>query len=162
RPCRQSVPKAQRSGLCRSSDAKHCPERRSTCVRRSQPKVATPRRCIGVEPNVVVPLRRISSTRAIMKPLGEAQPKAASTYNAAADAYDAPANPFWDRFGRRTVERLQLESGARVLDVCCGSGASALAAAEIVGPEGSVVGVDLAEKLLQLARTKAADRGLKN
>jgi ubiquinone/menaquinone biosynthesis C-methylase UbiE len=49
-----------------------------------------------------------------------------------------------------------------VLDVCCGSGASAIPAAEAVGPAGSVLGLDLAERLLELARTKAAARGLGN
>ena len=93
---------------------------------------------------------------------GEAQARAAATYNAAADAYDDPANSFWGRFGRRTVERLELPAGARVLDVCCGSGASALPAAEHVGPAGHVLGVDLAAELLALARRKAAARGLAN
>ena len=91
-----------------------------------------------------------------------AQEKAAATYSAAADHYDDPANTFWERFGRRTIERLQLHSGERVLDVCCGSGASALPAAEVVGSEGSVMGIDLSEPLLQLARAKARDRGLQN
>jgi SAM-dependent methyltransferase len=49
-----------------------------------------------------------------------------------------------------------------VLDVCCGSGASAIPAAETVGLSGSVVGVDLAENLLELARAKANQRGLTN
>jgi ubiquinone/menaquinone biosynthesis C-methylase UbiE len=92
----------------------------------------------------------------------DAKAKAATTYNAAADFYDDPANSFWERFGRRTVERLQLPSGARVLDVCCGSGASAIPAAELVGPQGHVLGVDLAQNLLALARAKAAARGLQN
>ena len=92
----------------------------------------------------------------------DAKAKAATTYNAAADYYDDPANSFWERFGRATVERLQLPSGARVLDVCCGSGASALPAAEIVGPQGFVLGIDLAANLLELARMKAAKRGLMN
>jgi len=35
---------------------------------------------------------------------GEAQAKAAATYNAASDTYDSPANTFWAKFGRRTVE----------------------------------------------------------
>lgn len=88
--------------------------------------------------------------------------KAAITYNSAADFYDDPANSFWERFGRKTVERLQLKPGSRVLDVCCGSGASALPAAEIVGPSGSVIGIDLAERLLELGRKKAIQRGLTN
>ena len=33
------------------------------------------------------------------------------TYNAAADHYDHPALSFWDRFGKRTVERLSLVQG---------------------------------------------------
>jgi ubiquinone/menaquinone biosynthesis C-methylase UbiE len=88
--------------------------------------------------------------------------KAAAAYNAAADRYDDRANSFWERFGQATVERLRLERGSRVLDVCCGSGASALPAARIIGPEGSVLGIDLAEKLLERARAKAAERGLEN
>ena len=92
----------------------------------------------------------------------DAKRKAASTYNAASDFYDHPANTFWDRYGRRTVERLRLSPGERVLDVCCGSGASAIPAAEIVRPTGSVVGVDLADNLLALARSKARERGMSN
>lgn len=92
----------------------------------------------------------------------EARARARRTYNAAADAYDDPANSFWERFGRRTVERLHLHQSATVLDVCCGSGASALAAAAVVGPGGSVLGVDLAERLLENARAKARVRALAN
>jgi ubiquinone/menaquinone biosynthesis C-methylase UbiE len=91
----------------------------------------------------------------------EPKARAAATYNAAADFFDDAANTFWDRFGRATIERLGLRAGDRVLDVCCGSGASAIPAAEAVGPQGHVVGVDLAENLLALARAKAAARGLR-
>jgi len=90
------------------------------------------------------------------------QEKAEKTYNMAADLFDDAALGFWDRYGQRTVERLGLKPGMRVLDVCCGTGASALPAAEAVAATGSVVGVDLAEGLLALARGKAAERGLKN
>jgi ubiquinone/menaquinone biosynthesis C-methylase UbiE len=92
----------------------------------------------------------------------DAKARATATYNAAADSYDDTANSFWERFGRKTIERLHLHPGAHVLDVCCGSGASAIPAAEKVGPEGFVLGVDLAEKLLERARSKATKRGLHN
>jgi ubiquinone/menaquinone biosynthesis C-methylase UbiE len=91
-----------------------------------------------------------------------AQDRAAFTYNAAADFFDASPLSFWDYFGRRTIELASLASGSRVLDVCCGTGASALPAAEAVGPTGSVMGIDLAEQLLESARTKAIQRRLGN
>ncbi|HKA40497.1 MAG TPA: methyltransferase domain-containing protein [Burkholderiales bacterium] len=92
----------------------------------------------------------------------DAQARAAAAYNAAADRYDDPVNSFWERFGRGTIERLSLARGARVLDVCCGSGASAIPAADKVGPRGYVLGVDLAQNLIALARAKASARGLQN
>ena len=97
-----------------------------------------------------------------MTTLDDAKARAATTYNAAADFYDDPANSFWGHFGRQTVERLRLAPGAQVLDACCGAGASAIPAAEAVGPNGSVLGIDLAQNLLALARAKASARGLDN
>lgn len=92
--------------------------------------------------------------------LETAKLKAERTYNAAADTFDAEPLAFWDRYGQRSVERLRLRNGAHVLDVCCGTGASALPAAQAVGPEGRVIAVDLAEELLQLGRAKATAGGL--
>jgi ubiquinone/menaquinone biosynthesis C-methylase UbiE len=88
--------------------------------------------------------------------------KTAAAYNAASDTYDDEANSFWSRFGRRTVDRIGLKKGDRVLDVCCGSGASAIPAAQAVGDRGVVIGVDLAENLLDLATAKAKQNGLTN
>jgi ubiquinone/menaquinone biosynthesis C-methylase UbiE len=88
--------------------------------------------------------------------------KATTTYNAAADHFDDGPLAFWDRYGRRTIERLALQPGAAVLDVGCGSGASAIPIATKVGPRGHVIGVDLAERLLALARAKANERRLQN
>ncbi|WP_363345807.1 class I SAM-dependent methyltransferase [Methylocystis echinoides] len=97
-----------------------------------------------------------------MGELEKAKAKAAAAYNAAADYFDHPVSSFWHRFGRRTVERLGLRAGETVLDVCCGSGGSALPAAEAVGSQGKVVAVDLAERLVKLGETKARARGLRN
>ena len=92
----------------------------------------------------------------------DARNRASMTYNAAADTYDAAPLSFWDHFGSNTVERLHLRSGHQVLDVACGSGASAIPAAEAVAPAGTVKAIDLAENLLQLARAKALNRNLNN
>ena len=83
-----------------------------------------------------------------------ANAKAAMAYNAAADHFDHPVSSFWHRFGRRTIERLDLKAGERVLDVCSGSGGSALPAADRVGAEGYVVAADLAERLMSLQPPK--------
>ncbi|KAF2989301.1 class I SAM-dependent methyltransferase (plasmid) [Methylocystis sp. MJC1] len=97
-----------------------------------------------------------------MSELEEAKAKAAAAYNAAADHFDHPVSSFWHRFGQQTVERLGLREGETVLDVCCGSGGSALPAAEAVGPQGKVVAVDLAERLVALGAAKARAKGLGN
>src|SRR5712671_6676441 len=88
--------------------------------------------------------------------------KAAAAYNAAADHFDDEALGLWAKYGGRTVERLALQPGATVLDGGCGTGASAIPAAEQGGPEGKVIAVDLAERLLENARRKAATLKLEN
>jgi ubiquinone/menaquinone biosynthesis C-methylase UbiE len=50
----------------------------------------------------------------------------------------------------------------RVLDIASGSGEPALPAAEVIGPKGSVLGTDLSEEMLAVAREKARARGLSN
>lgn len=95
-------------------------------------------------------------------PLKKAKEKAAASYNAAADHFDDEPLSFWDLIGERTVTNLKLQAGAKVLDVGCGTGASALPAAQVVGKDGFVVGVDLAARLLDRARSKAMAGNLDN
>lgn len=91
-----------------------------------------------------------------------AKTKAAMTYNAAADHFDHPVSSFWHCFGRRTIERIGLEKGEWILDVCSGSGGSALPASERVGSTGKVIAVDLADQLIALAEAKATAKQLEN
>lgn len=60
------------------------------------------------------------------------------------------------------MERLGLRPGQQVLDLCCGSGESALAAANAVGPSGRVLAIDAAAPMLRLAVAKATAAGLTN
>jgi SAM-dependent methyltransferase len=62
----------------------------------------------------------------------------------------------------RLLERIGVAPGARCLDVGCGGGDVAMALARMAGPDGAVVGVDIDEVKLELARYEAADAGLEN
>jgi ubiquinone/menaquinone biosynthesis C-methylase UbiE len=92
----------------------------------------------------------------------EATRRAERTYTSAADRFTAPQLSFWDRWGSETVARLGLRPGGQVLDLCSGAGASAIPAAHAVGPSGRVVGVDVSQALLDLARARADGEGLGN
>ena len=54
----------------------------------------------------------------------------------------------------------RLRSGERVLDVACGTGIIARLAAERVGPDGSVVGVDVAPDMIEVARSVSLPAGI--
>jgi len=56
--------------------------------------------------------------------------------------------------GERAITSLLPRAGARVVDLGCGFGDTALELARRVGPTGSVVGVDAAERYLDIARTE--------
>lgn len=57
------------------------------------------------------------------------------------------------------VDRVGLRRGERVLDVACGTGVAARAAAERVGRTGRVAGIDINAAMLGIARTLPAGAG---
>lgn len=60
------------------------------------------------------------------------------------------------------IKRGALKPGQHVLDLGTGTGTVAIAAARLVGPDGSVTAVDISPQMLMLARRQVADVGLKN
>lgn len=60
----------------------------------------------------------------------------------------------YETFTRQALQEAGLERGMRVLDVGTGTGAVATLAAEIVGPEGSVIGVDRMPEVLEVANER--------
>ncbi len=68
----------------------------------------------------------------------------------------------WRVWQRRFARVLAVKSGQRALDVACGTGDLTRMLAERVGPTGHVVGIDLSERMLEVARGKLAGAGLGN
>ena len=63
------------------------------------------------------------------------------------------------RWRRAAARATRLRPGMRALDVACGSGTLTRELARIVGPNGSVIGVDLADGMLALARGRGVPDG---
>jgi SAM-dependent methyltransferase len=61
--------------------------------------------------------------------------------------------------GAALLARAGYQPGERVLDLGCGGGATTLAIAEAVGPEGTALGLDIAPMLIAAARQRAAEAG---
>ena len=60
------------------------------------------------------------------------------------------------------LNRSGLTPGMRVLDIGCGTGASTIAAAHHVSPDGHALGIDISNGFLERARNRAQAKGLKN
>jgi ubiquinone/menaquinone biosynthesis C-methylase UbiE len=73
--------------------------------------------------------------------------KAAAEYEASWRSQLAPAQG-------RLLALANLRAGERVLDIACGTGLVSFAAAAIVGGAGAVLGTDLSEKMIEIARDR--------
>lgn len=71
-------------------------------------------------------------------------------------------NDFRYRLANPLVELAQLQSGQKILDVATGTGIVAIAAAQIVGNKGKVIGVDISSGMLSQAQQKAETASLQN
>jgi SAM-dependent methyltransferase len=58
------------------------------------------------------------------------------------------------------LDSAALAPGERVLDLACGTGLVTLPAAVAVGPSGQVIGVDIADRMVEALRQRAAAAGL--
>lgn len=81
----------------------------------------------------------------------------AGVFDRAAATYDQVGVEYFGPIGRLLVARTAPQPGERVLDVGCGRGATAMPAAEAVGPTGSVVATDLAPGMVDAVRAAAAE-----
>ena len=62
----------------------------------------------------------------------------------------------------KLVRCVDLSEGETILDVATGTAIVAIAAAQIIGTKGKVIGVDISPVMLSQAREKIADKGINN
>ncbi|WP_280462584.1 class I SAM-dependent methyltransferase [Nocardia carnea] len=77
-------------------------------------------------------------------------------FDTAATDFDRLGEYLWRPIAAATLASTAPASGERVLDACCGTGASALPTAERVGTAGQVDAVDLSEALIDVLRHRAS------
>src|SRR6184192_1180669 len=80
-------------------------------------------------------------------------PELANVPERAVESFAGVANPF--SLGR-------LEAGERVLDLGSGAGTDSLVAAQMVGPDGHVTGIDMTPEMLAKARAATRELGALN
>ncbi len=80
-------------------------------------------------------------------------------FSRAAATYDQAGPRYLSHFGRRLVEAARIPAGSRVLDAATGRGAVLFPAAEAVGPQGLVIGIDLSEEMVLATEQELASRG---
>ncbi len=91
--------------------------------------------------------------RPLAEMLGYSQDDLQGLPDSTVESFAGTGNPFV--FGR-------LSPGERVLDIGSGAGFDSLQAARQVGPDGSVIGVDMTEAMVEKAAAAAAEMGLGN
>lgn len=92
----------------------------------------------------------------------ESKQGTAGVFGRAASTYDRTGPRFFSHFGRRLVDFAQIPSGARVLDIATGRGAVLFSAVKAVGPQGHVIGIDLAREMVQGNREEIERLKLQN
>ena len=63
------------------------------------------------------------------------------------------------RFRELSLTHMAIQPDDRILDIGCGTGSLTLLAARLLGPEGSIIGIDAAPKMITIACRKASQQG---
>lgn len=91
--------------------------------------------------------------RSFAESLGYPQDLLAALPSASVDAFSGVSN---------VAVFARIPEGAVILDLGCGAGLDSLIAAQRVGPQGRVIGVDFSDAMLARARQAAVELGVRN
>ncbi len=83
----------------------------------------------------------------------------AAAYDSLAPEYERAVVPLYRPMAKRLLQLIDLRPGWQVLDAGTGTGLLALLGAPRVGKSGKMIGIDASEKMLEIAREKAAQFG---
>src|SRR5690349_14390611 len=86
----------------------------------------------------------------------------AGVFNRASSIYDHVGPRYFSYFGQQLVKAANIPSGAKVLDVATGRGAVLFPAAEKVGAQGYVNGIDISVGMVEETLAEIEQRGIKN
>ena len=85
--------------------------------------------------------------------------KIACRYDLANDVLSFGIHRLWRI---KLVRLLNLKKGAKVLDLCCGTGDLAFTSAKVISNSGRVIAIDFVPEMLELAKIKSQKRSINN
>lgn len=86
----------------------------------------------------------------------------AGVFSRSSETYSQVGPNFFNYFGSRLVEFIDIQRGASVLDIASGRGAILFPSAQAVGESGQVTGIDLAEGMVQQINHEIVQRSVNN
>ena len=103
-----------------------------------------------------------SGDRVAMRDDQHASRRIRAVFNRAAAGYDKEPLRLSAFSADRLIAHAGIKPGQKVLDAGTGTGAVAIAAAQIVGPAGRVMAIDMAEQMLDRTQAKIVQFGITN
>lgn len=97
---------------------------------------------------------------ASIKRVNRSKEAARASYNRMSSWYDVIAGSTEQKYRNRGLEMLAARPGERILEIGFGTGHCLVALARTVGPTGRVIGVDISDGMLAIARERLKKEGL--
>jgi ubiquinone/menaquinone biosynthesis C-methylase UbiE len=99
---------------------------------------------------------------ASIKRVSRSKEAARASYNRMSGWYDVIAGSTEKKYRNWGLEKLAARPGERILEIGFGTGHCLLALAKAVGPTGRVIGVDISDGMLAIARERLKQEGLED